>query len=134
MILGAGISYLPEMNEEQVFEVNAGIVQNQAMLCATLCPNAIIAVSAWPTVYLLPLVSEVFKQYNVYNPDKIIGICTLSIIKANTIVGRALNLDPERIHVPIIGGNTSDTTVPLLSKAQPFAEFTQVNSGFEKIC
>ena len=127
MVIGAGRSHLRTMTDRQLFEVNAGIVQRQAILCATVCPHAIIAVTASPKNYLVPLVSEVFKQHGVYNPDKIIGMSTLCIVPANTIVGRAYYLDPDCIHVPVICGNSDNTMVPLLSKAQPFADFSKVN-------
>ncbi|PSN46483.1 hypothetical protein C0J52_19104 [Blattella germanica] len=125
VVLAAGRSLLASLNPRDMFEVNAGVIESHAMVCATTCPNALVAVTTWPSIYNVPLVSEVYKRLGVYNPDKIIGNCTLNVMCANTILGNEFYLDPESIHVPLAGGNSSTTMVPLLSKAQPFAEFSQ---------
>lgn len=34
----------------------------------------------------IPITSEVFKKHGVYNPNKIFGVTTLDIVRANTFV------------------------------------------------
>lgn len=34
----------------------------------------------------IPITSEVMKKYGVYNPNKVFGVSTLDIVRANTFV------------------------------------------------
>lgn len=72
------------------------------------------------------MVSEELKKYGKYQPSAILGISTIHSVRTNTFVADVLGIDPECVVVPVIGGNTKTTIVPILSKAKPCAEFTRV--------
>lgn len=62
-----------------------------------------------------------------YDPNKIFGVCSLMEMRANTIIGEYLGIDPAAVRVPIVGGTSNLTAVPLLSHAKPYSEFTLVS-------
>lgn len=72
------------------------------------------------------MVSEELKRFGRYNPSAVFGISTIHAVRANTFAANILELEPECVVVPIIGGNNGATIVPVLSQAKPCSEFTSV--------
>jgi len=54
----------------------------------------------------------------VYDPKRLFGISTLDIVRAQTFIGELKNLDPTKINIPVIGGHSAETMLPLLSQVQ----------------
>lgn len=73
------------------------------------------------------MVSEELKRYGRYQASAVLGVSTLHAVRTNTFVADILGIEPECVVVPVIGGNTGSTIVPVLSKAKPCAEFTRVS-------
>lgn len=67
------------------------------------------------------------KSNGTYNPNKIFGVTTLNVMRANTYIGNLLGLEPECMTVPVIGGGADRTIVPVWSKAKPSADLTLVH-------
>ena len=59
-----------------------------AKAAAKVCPNAMIAIISNPVNSTVPIASEVFKKAGVYNPNKIFGVTTLDIVRANAFIGK----------------------------------------------
>lgn len=76
------------------------------------------------------MISEELKKVGKYQPSAILGVSTLHAVRTNTFVADVLGVEPECVVVPIIGGNTGSTIVPVLSQAKPCAEFTRVSNVF----
>nr|CAD7256755.1 unnamed protein product [Timema shepardi] len=115
----------PPMTSKDLFTLNAELTAALAHQCAALCPEAILGVCTKPVNGMVPLVSEVMKLYGVYNPDKIVGMTTLNTIRANSTVAEEYLTNAAYVHVPVIGGASTETAVPLLSRALPFSAFSQ---------
>lgn len=88
--------------------------------------QALIAIGTEPVNSIVPMFSEVMKKRGHYNPAAIFGITTIDVVRANKFVAEVLGLEPECVVVPIVGGHTDKTIVPILTKATPCAEFTNV--------
>jgi len=54
---------------------------------------------------------------------KIFGVTSLDVVRANTFVAEARDLDVGHVNVPVIGGHSGETIVPLLSQASPTVSF-----------
>lgn len=54
----------------------------------------------------------------MYNPNKIFGVTTLDIVRANMFVAELKGLDPARVNVPVIGGHAGKTIIPLISQVR----------------
>ncbi|KAL2297283.1 hypothetical protein Nmel_016579 [Mimus melanotis] len=74
------------MTRDDLFNTNASIVASLTSACAKHCPEAMICIISNPVNSTIPIASEVFKKHGVYNPNKIFGVTTLDIVRANTFV------------------------------------------------
>ena len=50
---------------------------------------------------------------------KIFGVSTLDVVRANAFIGEAAGVDPATVNIPVIGGHSGVTIIPLLSQAKP---------------
>ncbi|KAK7887101.1 hypothetical protein WMY93_026722 [Mugilogobius chulae] len=109
------------MTRDDLFNTNATIVATLVDGCARHCPEAMICVIANPVNSTIPITSEVMKKHGVYNPNRVFGVTTLDIVRANTFVAELKGLDPARVNVPVIGGHAGKTIIPLISQCTPKA-------------
>merc|ERR1712226_1036903 len=50
------------------------------------------------------------------DPRKIIGVTTLDCVRANKFVAEILDVDPDDVEVPVIGGHAGVTIMPVFSQ------------------
>uniref|UniRef100_A0A3B3X691 Malate dehydrogenase n=1 Tax=Poecilia mexicana TaxID=48701 RepID=A0A3B3X691_9TELE len=86
VVIPAGVPRKPGMTRDDLFNTNATIVANLADACARNCPEAMICIIANPVNSTIPITSEVMKKHGVYNPNRVFGVTTLDIVRANTFV------------------------------------------------
>jgi hypothetical protein len=67
----------------------------------------------------VPIASEVLNNAGVLDPNRIFGVTTLDVVRANAFVGDLVGLDPTTVNVPVIGGHAGITIIPLLSQTKP---------------
>jgi len=53
------------------------------------------------------------------------GVTTLDLVRASTFVSEVSGTDPREVRVPVIGGHSGVTIIPLLSQVKPSYTFTQ---------
>ncbi|CAB1446868.1 unnamed protein product [Pleuronectes platessa] len=119
VVIPAGVPRKPGMTRDDLFNTNATIVATLADACARNCPEAIVCIIANPVNSTIPITSEIMKKYGVYNPNKVFGVTTLDIVRANAFVAELKGLDPARVNVPVIGGHAGVTIIPLISQCTP---------------
>jgi len=124
VLIPAGMPRKPGMTRDDLFNTNASIAMNLADACARNCPNAVVGIITNPVNSTVPIASEVFKKHGVYNPNKIFGITTLDVVRANTFIAEKKGLDITKTNVPVIGGHSGVTILPLLSQVVPKCTFT----------
>ncbi|KAJ3642385.1 hypothetical protein Zmor_025178 [Zophobas morio] len=107
-----------------LFDKNAPIVKDLAGHISKYAPKSLIAIGAEPINSMVPMFSEVMKKHGNYNPCTIFGVTTIDVVRTNRFVAEVLGLDPECVIVPVIGGHSEKTIVPVLSKAAPCNELT----------
>ncbi|RKP27242.1 malate dehydrogenase, NAD-dependent [Syncephalis pseudoplumigaleata] len=118
VVIPAGVPRKPGMTRDDLFNTNAGIVRDLATACAKTCPEAKILIIANPVNSTVPIVSEVFKQHNVYDPKRIFGVTTLDVVRASRFVSEVAGGRPEEIKITVVGGHSGATIVPLFSQTQ----------------
>ncbi|KAI8998929.1 malate dehydrogenase [Trametes punicea] len=119
VIIPAGVPRKPGMTRDDLFKINAGIVRDLAKGIAETAPNAFVLVISNPVNSTVPIVAEVFKKQGVYDPKRLFGVTTLDVVRASTFVSEVLgdlSLAPK-ITVPVVGGHSGVTIVPLLSQS-----------------
>lgn len=95
--------------------------------------QAFTIVGTEPVESMVPLVSEIQRLRNVYNPRKLLGCVELHCVRANTVLADFLRVPPESVRVPVIGGATPNTMVPVLSTAVHPGTLTQEHVGSDDI-
>ncbi|KAL2913842.1 malate DEHYDROGENASE, NAD-dependent [Polyrhizophydium stewartii] len=115
VVIPAGVPRKPGMTRDDLFNINAGIVKNLATGAAKHCPKAFVAVISNPVNSTVPIVAEVFKQHGVFDPKRIFGVTTLDIVRAATFVSEITGADVASTNVPVIGGHSGATILPILS-------------------
>jgi malate dehydrogenase len=117
VLISAGVARKPGMDRSDLFKINAGIVKNLVSACADTCPNALIGIITNPVNTTVAIAAEVLKKKGVYNPARLFGITTLDIIRSSTFVAEVNGVNPEDVNVPVIGGHSGITILPLLSQS-----------------
>merc|ERR1740131_165688 len=123
VVIPAGVPRKPGMTRDDLFNTNASIVANLAKAAAKVCPEAMIAIISNPVNSTVPIASEIFKAAGVYNPNKIFGVTTLDIVRANAFIAEKKGLDPANVNCPVVGGHAGVTIMPLISQCTPAVEF-----------
>ncbi|XP_045858932.1 malate dehydrogenase, mitochondrial-like [Meles meles] len=113
------------MTRDDLFNTNASIVATLTTACAQHCPEAMICVISNPVNSAIPIATGVFKKHGAYNPNKIFGVTTLDIVRANTFIAELKGLDPARVNVPATGGHAGKTIIPLISQCTPKVDLPQ---------
>jgi malate dehydrogenase len=120
IVIPAGIPRKPGMTRDDLFKINAGIVKGLIETAAEVAPNAFILVISNPVNSTVPISAEVLKAKKVFNAQKLFGVTTLDIVRAETFVAEISGeAQPENLTVPVIGGHSGETIVPLFSKIAP---------------
>ncbi|MGD8173108.1 malate dehydrogenase [Vibrio sp. TRT 21S02] len=123
VLISAGVARKPGMDRADLFNVNAGIVKSLAERIAQVCPTACVGIITNPVNTTVPIAAEVLKKAGVYDKRKLFGVTTLDVIRSETFVAELKNKDPGDIRVPVIGGHSGVTILPLLSQVDG-VEFT----------
>lgn len=123
VLISAGVARKPGMDRADLFNVNAGIVKSLAEKIAVTCPTACVGIITNPVNTTVPIAAEVLKKAGVYDKRRLFGITTLDVIRSETFVAELKGKDPSDIRVPVIGGHSGVTILPLLSQVEG-VEFT----------
>ncbi|KAL8651068.1 MAG: hypothetical protein Q9210_003464 [Variospora velana] len=108
------------MTRDDLFNINAGIVRDLVTGVAETCPKALILVISNPVNSTVPIAAEVMKQAGVFDPKRLFGVTTLDVVRAETFVQDFTGeKDPSKIVIPVVGGHSGETIVPLFSQSKP---------------
>ncbi|KAI9692024.1 MAG: hypothetical protein M1820_009599 [Bogoriella megaspora] len=120
VLIPAGIPRKPGMTRDDLFKINAGIVRDLVKGVAQHCPKAFVLVISNPVNSTVPISAEVLTEAGVFDAKKLLGVTTLDVVRAETFV-QALTgeKDPSNTVIPVIGGHSGETIVPLFSLAKP---------------
>lgn len=76
---------------------------------------------------MLPLLSQVLTYYNAYDCNKVFGVTSVDNIRANSILAKYLKSDPSCVVLPVVGGNSVQTRVPIFSQSRPQVKLSKVS-------
>ncbi|XP_032517815.2 malate dehydrogenase, mitochondrial-like [Danaus plexippus] len=140
---GSRVVVIVARNECDSFENSAPIVTEIALQICNTCPQAFTIVATEPVESMVPLVSEIQRLRSQYNPRFLLGCVELNCVRANTVLADFLRVPPESVRVPVVGGATPETMVPVLSAAVHPCTLSQeqtecatscIMSGNEAVC
>lgn len=124
VMIPAGLPRKPGMSREDLFGANAGIAKAIAEAISEACPKALVGVITNPVNSIVPVMSEVMKKKCKYDPRRIFGVTTLDVVRANTMVAKLKGMNPRDLAVPVVGGHSGSTIIPLLSQVKVPCPFT----------
>lgn len=110
----------PGMTRDDLFKINAGIVKGLIEGVAQYCPKAFILVISNPVNSTVPIAAEILKKAGVFDAKRLFGVTTLDVVRAETFVQEySGEKDPSKATIPVVGGHSGETIVPLFSQAKP---------------
>jgi malate dehydrogenase len=108
------------MTRDDLFNINAGIVKGLIEVIAEVAPKAFILIISNPVNSTVPIAAEVLKAKGVFNAQRLFGVTTLDVVRAETFVSEIVgSKKPQETTIPVIGGHSGETIVPLFSQAKP---------------
>lgn len=119
VVIPAGVPRKPGMTRDDLFNVNAGIIKDIACAIATSCPKAMVAIITNPVNTCVPIAAEILKKSGCYDPKRLFGVSTLDVVRARAFLGEAMGVDPQKVNIPVIGGHSGVTIMPIISQCQP---------------
>ncbi|KAJ5790219.1 uncharacterized protein N7518_007230 [Penicillium psychrosexuale] len=117
ILIPAGVPRKPGMTRDDLFNTNASIVRDLAKAAAEAAPKALVLVIANPVNSTVPIVAEVYKARNVYDPKRLFGITTLDVVRSSRFISQVEKTNPANEAVTVVGGHSGVTIVPLLSQS-----------------
>jgi len=120
VVIPAGIPRKPGMTRDDLFNINAGIVKGLIEVIADVAPKAYILIISNPVNSTVPIAVEVLKAKGVFDAQRVFGVTTLDVVRAETFVAEIVGeANPQTLNIPVIGGHSGETIVPLFSQAKP---------------
>ena len=111
------------MNSTQILIIN--ITQTNASIVSTLAeavgrnaPKAHILVISNPVNSTVPIVAATLEKLGVFDPKRLFGVTTLDVVRAARFLAEIVGTKPEDNVVPVVGGHSGTTIVPLLSQTK----------------
>merc|ERR1711970_576295 len=123
VVIPAGVPRKPGMTRDDLFNTNASIVATLAAAAAKVCPNAWVGIISNPVNSTVPIAAEVYKKAGAYNKNKIFGVTTLDIVRAQAFIAEKSGNNVADQDVPVIGGHAGITIIPVISQATPSVSF-----------
>lgn len=112
--------FLIKQRALDLFDSNAIIAEGLAKAIARTCRNAFILVITNPVNSIVPVIAEILKSEDAFNPQRLFGVTTLDVIRSSAFVAEAFpSLAGSDIVVPVIGGHSNKTIIPLFSQSSP---------------
>lgn len=102
-----------------MFKPNAQLVYELTTSFATVCPRAFLAIATNPLNSIIPVACEILQRRRVFDERKVFGVTSLDVMRTNVYSARILGVKPEKVKVPVIGGHSDKTIVPVLSRCDP---------------
>lgn len=108
------------MTRDDLFKINAGIVKTLVEGIAQFAPKAFTLVISNPVNSTVPIAAEVLKKAGVFDPKRLFGVTTLDVVRAETFTQEySGKKNASEATIPVIGGHSGETIVPLFSKVSP---------------
>lgn len=116
VIIPAGVPRKPGMTRADLFKINSGIVKLLVAGVAKYAPEAAILVILNPVNLTVPIAAATLREHGVFNPEKLFGVTTLDLVRAETFLALLLKVHPDSVRgkITVIGGHSGDTIVPLV--------------------
>ncbi|CAK1578518.1 unnamed protein product [Parnassius mnemosyne] len=104
---------------------NADFIKNIAISVAKISPLPFLGIVTEPLNTLVPMAAEVMRNQGCTDLTKLLGISTIDTLKAQALYAAENEFNPSECFVPVIGGHSKETMVPLISQANPKSKLSE---------
>ncbi|XP_022829173.1 uncharacterized protein LOC111358311 [Spodoptera litura] len=123
VVIGAGgIIRKPGIPEKLWLSNNTAFIKTLSIQVAKMNPIPFFGIVTEPINCLVPIATEVLRNHGQYDPKKLFGVTGLDALRAQTLFADENNISPRNCIVPVIGGHSAKTLIPLLSQSHPAAD------------
>ncbi|KAH8239877.1 hypothetical protein KR032_008912, partial [Drosophila birchii] len=119
VVVAAGMPRLPGMQREQLMAANGQVAVKVATAVSAACPGALLAFITNPVNMIVPAAAEVLKANGVFDPRRLFGITLLDVARSEKFIADYMNISPDQVDIPVIGGHAGITILPLFSQCHP---------------
>lgn len=105
----------PGNTRQDMIAANAPSLQRLCRALADENPDAFLAIATNPLNSMVPFASSILYKYGIYNPFKVFGITQIDTARTRTYAAKVLQTSSWNINIPVIGGHSDDTVIPLFS-------------------
>ena len=127
VVIPASIARKPGMDRSDLFKFNADIVKSLAEAIAKYAPKACVAIITNPVNTMVPIVKEVFVKAGCYDANKLFGVTSLDILRSETFWADKTGYSRGSLVVPVIGGHSGTTILPLFSQSIGYSEVSSAD-------
>lgn len=120
-----GICETPGIPSKEMFSTNTKFIKVFAKAISDLRPMPFVGIATEPINTLVPIAAEIIGCSGDFSRNKLFGITGVDALRAQTLYATKCNLNAEDCTVPVIGGHSEKTMVPLLSQAMPISNLDQ---------
>ncbi|KAK2986628.1 hypothetical protein RJ640_004384, partial [Escallonia rubra] len=115
VIIPAGVPRKPGMTRDDLFNINAGIVQSLCTAIAKYCPHALVNMISNPVNSTVPIAAEIFKKAGTYDEKRLFGVTTLDVVRAKTFYAGKANVPVAKVNATP-SANLADEDIKALTK------------------
>lgn len=119
IIATGGILLSPGTSEDLWFKTNAQFIKTLSAQIAKISPMPFVGIATEPINILVPMAAEVMRNNGEYDPRKLFGITSGDPLKVQAMYAAENGLNSTTCCVPVIGGHSDSTMLPLLSQTKP---------------
>ncbi|XP_026747325.1 uncharacterized protein LOC113508456 [Trichoplusia ni] len=109
----------PGNSRDQMIAANAPALQRLCRAIADQNPETVLAISTNPLNSMVPFASALLYKYGCYNPFKVLGVTQIDSARSRTYAANVLNVSPRSLRLPVIGGHSEESIIPLYSNMTP---------------
>ncbi|KAL4714477.1 hypothetical protein ACJJTC_017772 [Scirpophaga incertulas] len=124
VIAAGGSIHNPEISKDSVFDTNTNFIKMLASKLSKTSPLPFVGILTEPVNTLVPLAAEILKHHGDYNQKKLFGITSIDHYRVQDLYSRYNDISVTKCVVPVIGGRSEKTAVPLISQAKPACEMS----------
>ncbi|XP_037912065.1 malate dehydrogenase, mitochondrial-like [Hermetia illucens] len=129
IVIPTGVPRKPGRPQDGLFNTNAGIVRNLTFTIADNCPKALIVIITNHVNSCVPIAAEVLKSKGKYYPRRLFAVSTLDIVRGRKFISDSCKVDVNTVDIPVIGGYSGVTIIPVTSQCKLKVSFSQLDLG-----
>ena len=88
-VIVAGVPRKPGMTRDDLFKINAGIILDLVLTCATSSPKAVFCIVTNPVNSTVAIAAQALKKLGCYDKNRLMGVSLLDGLRATRFINEA---------------------------------------------